>query len=103
MEVFGGRKKKSSIWKIQLNNEDPKTIDIDLRSVTIGNFVAAKLLSFIGMAESTFCGFKTVMYTAAFYTFVYFIIFPNLKCQIISEDFVSAPSYCIRAKLYYYI
>jgi hypothetical protein len=79
MEVFGGRKKKSSIWKIQLNNEDPKTIDIDLRSVIIRNFVAAKLLGFIGMAESTFCGFKTVMYIVAFYTFVYFNYFSKLK------------------------
>ena len=75
MEVFGGRKKKSSIWKIQLNNEDPKTIDIDLRSVTIRNFVAAKLLSFIGMAESSFCGLKTIMYVVTLYTFVYFKFF----------------------------
>ncbi len=30
MQVFGARK-KSYIWRIELMDEDPKTIDIDLR------------------------------------------------------------------------
>ncbi len=33
MDVFGGGKRKTLIWKIKLNEEDPKTIDIDLRQV----------------------------------------------------------------------
>lgn len=35
MQVFGGSKKKSVVWKIALKNEDARTIDIDLRSVII--------------------------------------------------------------------
>jgi hypothetical protein len=33
MEIFGGRRKSSTVWKIELKNEDPRTIDIDLRPV----------------------------------------------------------------------
>ena len=33
LEVFGGRKNKSYIWRLDLRDEDPKTIDIDLRQV----------------------------------------------------------------------
>ena len=35
MEIFGGRKKKSAVWKIELPDEDPRTIDIDLRTVML--------------------------------------------------------------------
>ena len=33
MQVFGGRNKKSYVWRIDLKDEDPKTIDIDLKQV----------------------------------------------------------------------
>ncbi len=35
MDIFGGGRRKMLIWKIQLNDEDPKTVDIDLRQVRI--------------------------------------------------------------------
>jgi hypothetical protein len=35
MEIFGGRKKRTVVWKIDLPQEDPRTIDIDLRTVSV--------------------------------------------------------------------
>ena len=35
MDIFGGRKRKSAVWKIELPGEDPRTIDIDLRTVMV--------------------------------------------------------------------
>jgi hypothetical protein len=73
MEVFGGRENKSSIWKIQLNNEDPKTIDIDLRSVTIRNFVATKLLSFLVWQNPRFVVSKQLC-TLQHFTLLYILL-----------------------------
>ena len=68
-DVFGVRKKKSVVWKIQLKDEDPRTVDIDLRPVRSWN----KLFFY--------CSFKNCHFRPIFLHFCLFNTVDS-KCSI---------------------